>query len=51
MLSEEQIEKIKNYGRLSYENGYKDGFRSGVLFGCIITVLATVGITLIKKSL
>jgi hypothetical protein len=49
MLSDSELEIIKNYGRLSYENGYKDGYNKGILIGCIGTLTSWLLLELFKK--
>jgi hypothetical protein len=39
MLSQEQIDQIKNYGKLSYENGYRDGYRHGLGLALVVVIL------------
>lgn len=40
MYDEELVEKIKNYGRLSYNNGFKDGFFIGICMGGVISIIS-----------
>jgi hypothetical protein len=40
MYDEELEEKIKNYGRLSYNNGFKDGFFIGICMGSVISIIS-----------
>ena len=42
MCSNEEIYVIKNYGRLSYENGYKVGYVDGQIMGSILTITGFV---------
>jgi hypothetical protein len=49
MLSDSELEIIKNYGRLSYENGYKDGYNNGIIIGSIVTVCSWLLLEFIKK--
>lgn len=38
MYDNDLADKIRNYGRLSYNNGYNNGFISGLVIGCIIGI-------------
>jgi hypothetical protein len=51
MLSDTELEIIKNYGRLSYENGYKDGYNKGIIIGCIGTLTSWLLLELFKNNL
>jgi hypothetical protein len=51
MLSKEDAEKILNYGQISYENGFRDGYKVGVITGCLTTIIGTVSLVLISKTL
>jgi hypothetical protein len=46
MYDKELEERIKNYGRLSFSNGYKDGFMTGLVTGCLITMLGVLVVKL-----
>jgi hypothetical protein len=49
MYDKDLEEKIKNYGKLSFNNGYKDGFFTGLVTGCLITMVGVLcGKTLLK---
>jgi hypothetical protein len=49
IFSKEDAEKIRNYGRLSYENGYKDGYLYGSIVGCVITISGAIIATYLSK--
>ena len=49
MFSEEQIEKIKVYGKLSYNNGYKDGYTIGIILGTILGFTISLGMMVVEK--
>ena len=42
MFSKDDADKIINYGRLSYENGFKDGYFSGLVTGSLLTMLGVL---------
>ncbi len=46
MYDKELEDKIKNYGRLSFNNGYKDGFLTGLVTGCLISMLSVLVVKL-----
>jgi hypothetical protein len=49
MFSKEDAEKIRNYGRLSYDNGYKDGYGHGMVMGGVFVISGVaIGICLSK---
>jgi hypothetical protein len=49
MLSEEDKELILNYGRLSYENGFRDGYSKGLITACFITIIGICTLKVIHK--
>ena len=50
MFSDEQIEKIKLYGKLSYNNGYKDGYTTGILSGALVSLLSYLAVSIVKQK-
>jgi hypothetical protein len=42
-------DRVRNYGRLSYNNGYKDGYLSGLLTGCFIGILGVFATKALQK--
>jgi hypothetical protein len=46
MYDKELKDRIINYGRLSFNNGYKEGFMTGLVTGCLITML---GVLVVKR--
>jgi thiamine transporter ThiT len=49
MYDKELEEKIINYGKLSFNNGYKDGFFTGLVTGCLITLMGVLGGKILLK--
>ena len=50
MFSDEQIEKIKLYGKLSYNNGYKDGYTTGILSGVLLSLISYLTVSIVKQK-
>ena len=49
MFLKDNTEKIFNYGRLSYENGYRDGYMLGLVVSCFIVIASICIIKILHK--
>ncbi len=49
MSDDELIKRVSNYGRLSYNNGFKDGYLSGIVSGVLLSTITVVLINTFKQ--
>jgi hypothetical protein len=49
MYDEELADRIRNYGRLSYSNGWKEGYIVGLITGTCIGILGSLAVKSIFK--
>ncbi len=49
MYDEGLADRIRNYGRLSYSNGWKDGYLVGIITGSCIGILGVFAAKILIK--
>ena len=49
MNSDELIKRVKNYGRLSYNNGYNEGYVTGFISGILLCSICLFAGTALRK--